>query len=588
MTTSLLGRHCARLGLLLAPLCLLPGLSLEKRQFVSPINGKPFDAEVIPLVKGGGLRSDAGDADMGTDSDGCRHSSGPSEYDYYVLTDPHSYFSALSTEWDERGRFRAQLPEGLPAWIASKDGFFPEWTVDRTQNYKRWQFNNARQQPPKPMPALENWVMAQNEIVLGKKYRLAIVSYHQRRYSPGFQGKLALSGAWAIRARLNKPVDHPRLAGGIQEISAKVEAEIKDGEVFNVAKWTNIYRDLYESRTLTTEGRFVAAMVYLGFVLREGEVAEAQKIITDTLERLQDNPEAEILRGLLRERRGMIIEYYMPFLEQAAFNLRSGLATEENPRPHVPEIVWAIAESLRRMGKNAEAADWYLCLARMPETQPAMRDELRTQRKAPGADATYLMSLGWRADEALARIDKGTPRTAFAASGEERELLDAIATGGLGTETYISPRWKPEQNRDARYAEWVLSQVGLATLDYRFRVGTWPDALNDLWMEGYIKNRNVVNRFHCPSSGSPYAYIRPKEEQLAPRTVVVATMKPVRLGDGDRYAAFLSNNEVVYGPAPFLPGEVVPAPGGPNSGPQAGLVGPGGAPPVAPAPVPRR
>jgi len=80
-------------------------LQMQNADLVSPVTGNVFPVIVVPANQNGGDTL----ADMGADDDGCRHSSGASEYDYYVATDPTSYFSALTAEWDEKSspaRFR--------------------------------------------------------------------------------------------------------------------------------------------------------------------------------------------------------------------------------------------------------------------------------------------------------------------------------------------------------------------------------------------------------------------------------------------------------------------------------------------------
>jgi hypothetical protein len=72
----------------------LSALDMRNLDLVSPINGQRFPVVSVPPTQHGGETL----ADMGADDDGCRHSSGAAEYDYYVAVDPRSYFSALIAE----------------------------------------------------------------------------------------------------------------------------------------------------------------------------------------------------------------------------------------------------------------------------------------------------------------------------------------------------------------------------------------------------------------------------------------------------------------------------------------------------------
>src|SRR5687768_12596251 len=101
----------ALLALLWQP---LTALDMRNLDLVSPINGLRFPVVSVPPTQRGGETL----ADMGADDDGCRHSSGAAEYDYYIATDPRSYFSALIAEWDDRnGTFRGQINNDMKAWV---------------------------------------------------------------------------------------------------------------------------------------------------------------------------------------------------------------------------------------------------------------------------------------------------------------------------------------------------------------------------------------------------------------------------------------------------------------------------------------
>ncbi len=69
-------------------------LEMRDINMVSPITGSVFPVVVVPATQSGGEIL----ADMGTDDDGCRHSSSACEYDSYVATDTTSYFTALTAE----------------------------------------------------------------------------------------------------------------------------------------------------------------------------------------------------------------------------------------------------------------------------------------------------------------------------------------------------------------------------------------------------------------------------------------------------------------------------------------------------------
>lgn len=540
--------------ILLIALCLAAAwpMSFEKRELVSPITGRRFPVVVIPVDKANRLEMDHGPADMGIDADGCRHSAGVSEYDHYIITDPTSYFSALAVEWDERGRFRFPLPEGFSEWIRSKDGFNSERVIDYEQKYKKWQqINSAR---GRAMPRRQDWLIPQDEIPVGKKYKFAIGCYTQRGYPAGFIGKVALTGSWAIRARIQRPIAHTRLAGGPAEVNSKIAEYIQDGEVFDLDKWLRVYRELLDGR-LTDEGYCVAAVAYLGFLVREGQVGAVSELLNQMMERFRGERDLEIMRQIVRERRNTLKLYYYPFLEQAAFHLRRGLANEEFPRPKIPEIVLAVAESLRRIDRRDDARNWYLALANMAETQPQVRSEIREAGGAPGVDAPYHVHLGWRADAMVAELSGDNPENAIRADGEEAKLLDAIVNRGLGLPEYRDPAWQPLTGRTPQQCERVLDAVGKAVLDYRFRMRVWPDSLGDMWLDGFVRNRNQLNRFHCPGSGRPYAYVRPEGEEPGPATVIVATQGPIETAEGLRHAAFTAGGRVVWGEGVFIPGE---------------------------------
>ena len=92
----------------------LSAVDMRDLTLISPITGDQFPVVMVPPTQRGGDLL----ADMGADDDGCRHTSGMCEYDYYVATDPRSYFSALIAEWDDKsGRFRGDLRPDFKAWV---------------------------------------------------------------------------------------------------------------------------------------------------------------------------------------------------------------------------------------------------------------------------------------------------------------------------------------------------------------------------------------------------------------------------------------------------------------------------------------
>ncbi|NRA39306.1 MAG: hypothetical protein HRU15_14265, partial [Planctomycetes bacterium] len=83
---------------------------MQPREIVSPIVGKTFTVNLVPFDSDNRDSLNNMPANMGVDSDGCRHHAGLSEYDHYIVTCPFTYFSAISVEWNERnGRFTQPL-----------------------------------------------------------------------------------------------------------------------------------------------------------------------------------------------------------------------------------------------------------------------------------------------------------------------------------------------------------------------------------------------------------------------------------------------------------------------------------------------
>ena len=74
----------------------------------------------------------------------------------------------------------------------------------------------------------------------------------------------------------------------------------------------------------------------------------------------------------------------------------------------------------------------------------------------------------------------------------------------------------------------LLNVIGKALLDFNYRTNPWPKELGELWERDFIKDRNYVNRFYCPVTGKPFAYVEPSEDlsHIALKTVLVATAVP--------------------------------------------------------------
>ena len=208
-----------------------------------------FSAD-IPIPSGASLYQGQGEADMGTDSDGARHSSTVSEYGLFVVTSPWSYFSALSIEWGTDGKFRGYIPEGFKEWITSKNGFNSELVTDRQHRFANARRAAERSGDPNFPARLQDWEMPQHLIPVDKRYRLAIETYKQRQFPNSMIAKVALTGAWAVRVQMNKPIFHSRLTGGYEEVDDKLQRHIEPNESFEVDKWVRVYKNIFTTRAL--------------------------------------------------------------------------------------------------------------------------------------------------------------------------------------------------------------------------------------------------------------------------------------------------------------------------------------------------
>lgn len=532
--------HRILIGSLLA--CALHALQLQDVELASPVTGQRFKVVVAGAQPG----TAPGMADMGTDVDGCRHSSGPCEYDYYVVVDPYSYFGALASEWDQRsGKFQSELPQPIIAWVRK------EWSSEREidLNHSFQYVLQVARSTGKPQPDRKTFVIPQEAVSIDKRYRLALSAYERRGARHAVLAKIALTGAWALRVRAQVPVAHPSLAGGFEEVNGRIGRQLKDGEAFELDKWSTIYGQLFEKDGLTREGYTIAASTYFGFLLRQGELQKCRDLFAKAGERLGRDDKPDALRGLLRDRR-KILDDHNRMLQTVITQFTLALGAEEIVRARIPEVLLVVAESYRRLGVYDRACDWYLALSRLPETQPASRAALRFEGKmrALPADKPYHVQLGWIADEQREKTERIGIAHSGELSGPDRGLLNAIVNEGLGTAAYSSPGWKAMSGATQADSALVLDLVGKGVIEHAFRLGGWPKNLGELWETEVVKDRNRVNRFNCPATGKPLLYTVPPGDLsgIAPSTVLVATSAPVDTPEGPRFGAFCANARVVW------------------------------------------
>lgn len=538
--------------LFLASLSALPAMQYQDLDLISPLTGAHFPA-VGPMAQPGGAPAPA---DMGVDVDGCRHSSGPCEYDYYVVVDPFTYFGALTSEWDARsGKFLSgEVRKDIADWLAKEFG--GEREIDWNHAFQG-AIQVARNTGAQP-PDRSTFVVPQTAIPVDKRYRLALASYEKRGARNLILAKIALTGAWALRCRAQVPIAHPQLAGGFEEVNARVGKNYKDGETFDVAKAMGIYRKVVDDDGLSREGYTVAALALFGFHLRDGDLEACRADITKALDRLGKDDKPDMLRGLVRDRK-KLLEDHNKLLNIANERFILALRNEEVVRSRIPEVMLVVAESFRRLGNNERAADWYLALGKLPETQPSARAELHFQGKdkALPADKPYHVQLGWIADEGFDRLRKAGISNAGEIAGSDKGLLLAILNEGLGTAAYSNPGWRPATGATPAETGQVLNMVGMAVLDHAYRLGSWPKSLGELWEHEIIRDRNQVNRFCDPSSGKAMVYREPPGDfsHLDKATVLVATGAPVDTPQGPRYGAFLANMKIAWSETPPVIGQ---------------------------------
>lgn len=539
-------------------LCLLAtglgALEVKQLNLISPITGKRFVVVATPLSASTKPQQQAL-YDMGSDDDGCQHSSNLTEYEHYVVTDPTSYFSAMAVEWDDRsGRFITDLPQDIKEWVDRRFNTDLKQDIQRSITREN-QLNAAQGKPPVDRA---QYIMPQEMIPVERRFAYALECYEKRGARAAVLGKLALTAAWAVRCRAQLPLSDPRLAGGFEEVNDKVLRQIKDGESFSLEKWSAIYQDIFNNASLKPPAYLVAGQVYFGFVLRSGDIVEADRVLNKMTERFKangDNSDGfEFYRGITRNLRSTMTDSRQ-FLELSAVNFRKAIAGEEFPRARLPEICLAVAECLRRTGRTVDAVDWYVAIAQMPETQPKLRADIRAEGKVPGPSAPYHVQLGWLADKHIAALTPAGQPAPTSATGNDKGLVNAILFDGLGTAAFANPQWKPATGAEARDSAFILDLIGKSVLVSFDQFGEWPESLGQLWETDVLHDRNRVNRFYCPVTGAPYAYTQLKGAQ-PPRTILVTTTEPVPTKEGPRWLGYLANNTVIYSDAAIKPGDL--------------------------------
>jgi hypothetical protein len=523
-------------------------VSLQDVTLKSPITRTPFDVK-IP--------ADSRDAenlsDMGADMDGCRHSSLQSEYEFGIVVDPTSHFAALASEWNPRtGAFLYPIDDQFRAWVLKE--LASEHTVDVNSAYATVvrQARAAGQVPPDR----QTFQIPQSMVRLEKRYRLAMQCYEARRVRSSVLAKVALQGAWALRAYLNISLGNQRLDGGYQEVDEQVKRHVEPGEAFKLDKWLPVYREILDSGSgMTDEGFFVAGITCLGLTLRDGDLAEANRVVALLEERYRDKDKAEFLRGLVRERKTTIAEY-LKFLDIAYAHFRLGIMDEQFNRSQLPVTMLATAECLRRSGRTAQAMEWYFALTRLPETEPKLREDIRKQGKAVAPEAPFHVQVGWIADAQYAKLKAAGNAHNGEIGGSDRGILLAIVAEGLGSADFVNPGWKPVVGANDSDCASLMSRVGDAVLIYAFRTGNWPLTLGELWDRDFL-DRNQVNRFRDPVNGEPLVYAEPGMPfDRAPKDLVlVATKSAIDTPVGKRYGAYLADKRPVWSATPIEVGK---------------------------------
>ena len=535
----------------------LPAMQIQELELVSPVNGKPFTAQATGVDR----TPVADPANMGTDVDGCRHGSGPSEYDYFIIVDPYSYFASLAHEWDPKTqKLRGGLSPTMVDWVRKA------WSSEREIDFNRaYQYaQSLARSMGRQAPDRASFVIPQDSISIEKRYNLALACYEYRVARNIELAKIALSGAWAVRCHAQIPMGGSMMDGGVEEVNKLVSDHIKDGEAFDLDKWIKIFRSMVERDGLSREGYVTAVLTLHGYEMRGGNQMACKELMARALKRLGEEDKQDQLRGMIRERKRLRDEHDK-LLKIAAERFTLALQNEEVIRLRIPEIVLAVAECHRRTGDLSRAADWFFALGQMPETQPSARHDLRElgRAKALPPDKPLHMQLGWIADEQMERLRKDGLNYPGELSGPDRGVLIAVVKEGLGTANYNVPGWKPAKHGTKEDSERVMKLIGTALLKYSFdNSGKWPKSLGELWECEILRDRNQVNRFHCPASGGSFIYTEPTGDitRIAQQTVLLTTELPVESKEGPRFGAFIANCSVVWTEQPLSPGQVLSRP----------------------------
>ncbi len=545
-------KYIVRLWVLCSAVSGLMAAQVQPRTLISPINNKPFDVNIVPFdMQTFRDESANSPANMGIDSDGCRHHAGFSEYEHYIVSCPFSFFSAVSVEWNERsGRFTQPLSKDFVSWVRSSKGLNTEWVTARNQKFKTEQ-KLARLRGEDAGPVNE-FVMKQNQIGIDRQYEYALRCYAKRGARSAFMAKVALTAAWAVRVHLNRQLSDPDLEGGVREVNARAERHIKENEAFDLKKWHGIYTNIFKGSGLSNEGYFIAGTTLLGLETRMGGFEECDEILEAMGKRFQKVEHGEKLRGITRERRSML-GAYRKFLDAAVVSFAMAIANEEIRRSQLPTTMIAVAEGLRRTNHIDQAIDWYLAIDNMDETEPALRKSIEEMGKAPAPHAPTLVHIGWQAHQRALELIKKMPGREMVISGPDSHLLNAIVELKLGTSEHVNQHWEPTTGAHVKELELMMSELGKALVNYEYKLEYWPDQLGNLWDDGAIPDWNRFNRFRCPVTGSPFRYEKPKisRKAMPKNTVLIACTRPVATANGPRYLNYLVNNSLVWSEQPL-------------------------------------
>ena len=524
---------------------------VQPRTFISPITNKPFEVKVVPFdPKNFREEAATSPANMGIDTDGCRHHSGFSEYDHYIVCCPFSFFAASAYEWNDRsGRFTSPLKQTFVDWLRSGRGLNTDWITTRNRKYKTAQAIARAQK--KPIGPVTEYIIPQDQISIERKYNYAMRCYAQRQARDAFMAKIALTGAWAVRVHLNRQLSDPDLEGGIKEVNSRIDRHIDEGEEFNLKKWLKVYRTVFKSSQLSDEGYFIAGSTLLGLELRDGGYKTCDQVLDAMDKRFKDLEHGEKLRGIVRERRRMLDEY-RKLLDAAVVYFAKAIANEEIRRDQLPTTMRAVAEGLRRTNHISQAIDWYLAIDNMDETDPNLRKQIRDIGKAPAPHAPFLVHVGWQAHLRAVELAKEIPGRELKILADA-SLLNAIVNENLGSSKHKNPHWQPVTGAAVEELNVTLGELGKALIDYEFRLEQWPGSLGQLWDDGAIPDWNRFNRFHCPVTGAAFKYAKPKapRTKIPAKTVLIACTRPVQTAKGAQYLNYLANNSLVWSDQPL-------------------------------------